>query len=263
MNVQDPKGIEVRTVRALKDNYCYLVHRAGSALCLVIDTSEFAPIQDELERAGLRLGLILNTHHHGDHVDANEDLVRRWDAPVYCSSHDRSRIPNAVRGLDDGETFEFDGMEIRVLAIPGHTRGQIAYYFPQAALLFVGDTLFSMGCGRLFEGTHEEMCHSLEKISSLPPQTQVFFGHEYTEKNGAFALNVEPDNICIHARLRAARESMSADRPTAAPTLAEEMRVNPFLRLKSPSIRRQLGLEGARDIEVFASLRRLRDVFQG
>ncbi len=255
--------LEVKTVRALKDNYCYLVHRAGSDLCLVVDTSEYGPIEAEIERSGLKLGLILNTHHHADHVDANEALVQRWDVPVFCSAHDLGRVPLASRGLKDGESFEFDGMKVEVLAIPGHTRGQVAYHFPQAGLLFVGDTLFAMGCGRLFEGTHEEMCESLDKIAALPARTRLYFGHEYAEKNGAFAQNVEPENKAILERLRSVRESLSSGRSAVAPTLENELRVNPFLRLKSPGIRRQLGLENARDIEVFASLRRLRDVFQG
>lgn len=255
--------IETVIVRALKDNYCYLVRRVGSADALVIDTSELTPIQEKLAELDLNLKLILNTHHHGDHVDANEDLVSHWQCPVYCSDVDVSRIPKATRGLKDGELFEFDGIQIRVLAIPGHTRGQVAYYIPEANFVFVGDTLFSMGCGRLLEGTPEQMLQSLRRLCDLPKETRVFFGHEYTEKNGTFARDAEPDNKSILDRMRASREALSARGIAPAPTIGDELKVNPFLRLDSASLRRQLNFSTESDLEVFTSLRRLRDVFQG
>ena len=255
--------IEIRTVRALQDNYCYLIHRRGSKVAAVVDTSDATPIEEALKKFELSLGLILNTHHHHDHVGGNTELAERWNVDVYCSTPDIGRIPNAKRALSDGEKFSFDGVDIEVISIPGHTRGQIAFYIPAAQAVFVGDTVFAMGCGRLLEGTAEQMYQSLTRLAELPPKTRIFFGHEYTEKNGTFAGNVEPGNTGIQDRLRTAREALSSGRIPLAATLAEEQKVNPFLRLKSPVIRRQLGLETASDLEVLTSLRRLRDVFQG
>jgi hydroxyacylglutathione hydrolase len=255
--------VEVITVRALQDNYCYLVRRLGSQKAFVIDTSDFEPIQKQLQASRLSLHLILNTHHHGDHVAGNTELARTWQCPVYCSVTDIGRIPLAQRGLKDEEVFEFDGIRIQALSIPGHTRGQLAFYLPDENLIFVGDTLFSMGCGRLLEGTPEQMLGSLRRLCDLPRDTRVFFGHEYTEKNGTFARDVEPDNKCVLDRMRAAREALSVGGVTHAPTLAEEIKANPFLRLDSPSLRRQLNMAQETDLEVFTSLRRLRDVFQG
>lgn len=255
--------VEVVTVRALQDNYCYLVRRVGSRKALVVDTSEFEPIQNQIQASDLELELILNTHHHGDHVAANPQLVQQWNCPVYCSAVDLARVPMAKRGLEDGEVFEFDGIKIQTISIPGHTRGQIAFYLPDENLVFVGDTLFAMGCGRLLEGTPDQMLTSLRKLTDLPLETRVFFGHEYTEKNGTFARDVEPDNKCVLDRMRAAREALSVGGVSHAPTLSEEMKANPFLRLDSPSLRRQLSLVNETDLEVFTSLRRLRDVFQG
>jgi hydroxyacylglutathione hydrolase len=255
--------IHIQVIRALQDNYCYLIWREGSGLCAVVDPSEAGPIEDALSKLGLKLALILNTHHHHDHVGGNASLVKAWQPDVYCSAVDAKRIPDASRGLVDGETFEFDGIGFKTLSIPGHTHGQIAFLIHEAKAIFVGDTLFSMGCGRLFEGTPEQMWRSLNRILSLPQDFQIYFGHEYTERNGAFARNLEPDNMAIVARLRETRESLSMGRPPSAPTISDEMKVNPFLRARSASIRRTLSMPNASDVEVFASLRRLRDEFRG
>lgn len=255
--------IEVVVVNALKDNYCYLVRRRDSDRCLIIDTSEFEPIRHAVETRGWTPELILNTHHHHDHVGANVALRELWNCEIYCSEVDLPRIPDANRGLRDGEIFEFNRIEIHAVLIPGHTQGQLGYYFPQANRVFVGDTLFSMGCGRLLEGTSSEMVASLHRLSQLPPETRLHFGHEYAEKNGAFAATVEPDNGAIQDRLRTTREGLSRCGYAAAPLLKDELRVNPFLRLDSRSIRRQLGMTSATDLEVFVALRRLRNLFRG
>lgn len=247
--------IQINTLRVLSDNYCYLVRREGSTSALVIDPSEAAPVAEALRAAGSTLGLILNTHHHHDHIGGNANLSETFRAPVWCSSVDLERVPGAVRGLHGDEWFEFDGMCIQVLAIPGHTRGQIAFYFPDAHAVFVGDTLFAMGCGRLYEGTATELFASLAKLSRLPADTHIYFGHEYTTRNAAFAQSVEPGNRDIATRAAEAKTI------TPAPTLAEERRVNPFLRTDSLEIRRQLQLENASDLEVFTRLREMRNDF--
>lgn len=255
-------NIQIDTVRALTDNYCYVVRRDGSRKALVIDPSEAAPIEAFLEKEGLTLGLILNTHHHHDHIGGNAELKEKYRAPVYCSQVDFERIPGADRGFNDGDTFEFDEFQIKVLAIPGHTRGQIAFHVRDARALFVGDTVFAMGCGRLFEETPKVMVASLKKILALDLQTRIYFGHEYTETNAKFAAGVEPENQAIPERLAKTRAEIREKGVAKAPTLEEEMKVNPFFRAWSVGIRSQLNLESANDLEVFTKLRELRNDFR-
>lgn len=253
--------IVIETLRALQDNYVYLVGRRHSNERLVIDPSEAAPVTQALKAKGLRLGLILNTHHHHDHIGGNLELKREWNAPIYCSDVDLERIPGVDRGLADGETFHFDGIEIETIGIPGHTQGQTAYYIEAANTVFVGDTVFSMGCGRLFEGTPEQMLGSLRRLAKLPPQTRLGIGHEYTERNAAFAHHVESDNAKVMDRLARTRSELSTRGVASLPELREELETNPFFRPNSPSIRSFLGMPLASDIEVFARLREMRNTF--
>ncbi len=262
-------NIEIITVPALKDNLCYLVHAGGNrqadAQAIVIDPSEAGPIQNELKLSGLRLGLILNTHHHHDHVGGNLELARMSGAPIYCSHRDLARVPGATRGLKHGEQFSFHDLEFEVLEIPGHTSGQIAFYQREAysgsGALFVGDTVFSMGCGRLYEGTPDQMLASLLLIMKLKSETRIHFGHEYTIKNGAFAKMVEPQNAEIAKRVAKTEAYLKRNDSAPAPSLAEEKLVNPFMRTMSRDIRAQLKLEKASDLEVFTRLREMRNNF--
>jgi hydroxyacylglutathione hydrolase len=238
-------AMEIRTLRALKDNYCYLITNGQTAA--VVDPSEAAPITKALTDFGLKLGLILNTHHHADHVGGNSELVAQWKCPVYCSARDFDRVPEATNSFNDGDGFEFEKLKFKVLAIPGHTEGQIAYHVEDA--LFVGDTVFEMGCGRLFEGTAEQMFASLAKIQSLPPATRLFVGHEYTEINARFARQMEPFNVfLIDERLSEVRKQLKQTGVATAPTVAGEQKVNPFFRAKT--------------VEEFTRLRQKRDDFQ-
>jgi hydroxyacylglutathione hydrolase len=254
--------IQIDTVRALTDNYCYVIRRAGSRQAVVIDPSESQPIEQFLEDEGLNLGLIINTHHHHDHIGGNNELQSKYGAPIYCSQFDFDRVPNADRGLKDGETFDFDNVRFRVIAIPGHTRGQIALQVRDANALFVGDTLFAMGCGRLFEENPSVMFASLKKILALEPQTKLYFGHEYTETNAKFAMGVEPANADISARLERTRTELTEQGYADAPTLTDERKVNPFFRTESQDIRKTLGLEHASDLDVFTRLREMRNDFR-
>lgn len=251
--------IAIITIRTLKDNYTYVVHREGSSLALVIDPSEAGPVRRMLRDMNFELGLILNTHHHHDHVGGNLELVQAYGAPVFSSERDLDRIPYAECGLRDGDGFEFDGIRIQALSIPGHTAGQMAFLLPDANAIFVGDTLFSMGCGRLFEGRIQEMWRSLQRLKSLPDEIELYFGHEYTLINASFARQVDPDNMKISERVRESEEMLKTYGICFAPTLAEEKEINPFLRPDDPSIRKAVGLEKATDLEVFARLRRMRD----
>ena len=236
----------IKTVRALKDNYCYLITEEGSKTAAVVDPSEAAPIMTALRDLGLKLGLILNTHHHPDHVGGNLELVEHWQCPVFCSARDFDRVPGATRALNDGDEFAFEELDFSVLAIPGHTEGQIAYHVEDA--LFVGDTVFEMGCGRLFEGTAEQMFASFARIKALPPETRLFFGHEYAELNARFSRGSEPGNVfAIDERLSEVRAQIKKTGFAAAPTLAVELKVNPFMRAKT--------------VEDFARLREARNTF--
>lgn len=229
----------VLVVPALKDNYCYLIAREGSTRALVIDPSDEVPITSALAAQGLNLDVIINTHHHPDHVGGNVALARRHPVHIYCSTTDLPRVPGATRGLADNEVVEFDGLKFKILTIPGHTQGQIALFFADGVTtpegrtgpaVFAGDTLFAMGCGRLFEGTPEQMWQSLARLTKLPPETLLFFGHEYTERNAAFAKALEPENSLITERLEAARAALAKSPTVPPPTLQEELAVNPFLR---------------------------------
>ncbi len=239
--------ILVHTLRAYQDNYCYLVQREGSKLAACVDACEAAPIERELENLGVGLGAILTTHHHHDHVGGNLELQKKWDCPIYCSDLDFERVPGATRSFKNGEFFVFDEMDFEVLEIPGHTQGQIAYLSVDAMALFVGDTVFEMGCGRLFEGTPEQMFATLQKIQALPADTQIFVGHEYTETNARFAALQDPLNADISKRLAAVRQEIAANGFAKPPTIAVEQSVNPFFRAKTA--------------DEFARLRKLRDEF--
>jgi hydroxyacylglutathione hydrolase len=252
---------EILTIPALTDNYCYLIVDRQSREAVVIDPSEAAPIETALKREGLKLKLILNTHHHHDHVGGNSKLAETHGVSAWCSRYDLNRVPKATRGLSDEESFELLGESWKVLEIPGHTLGQIAFYLEQMGAVFVGDTLFSMGCGRLFEGTPAQMLASLHRLLELPPETRVYFGHEYTQRNSLFAAGVEPENPARKQRTEQVDREVIACGYSSAPTLQEEREINPFLRSGEPQIRRQLGIPDATELEVFTRLREMRNNF--
>lgn len=229
---------------------------------MVIDPSEAAPVLRQLTEMNLRAGLILNTHHHHDHIGGDCELAERYGCDVYVSERDRDRVSCATHALKDGDTFIFDSLQIETIAIPGHTDGQIAFYLPEAKAIFVGDTLFSFGCGRLFEGTAEQMWSSLSKLMRLPGDTRLYFGHEYTETNYRFAKTVDPLNKAIDRRFEESRHWLKEKGYPPAPTLTDEMQVNPFLRASKSEIKKQLGTPQASDLEAFTTLRLLKDAFR-
>jgi len=250
--------LSIHRLRALKDNYVYLLSDEKDRTAAVIDPGEAAPVEAALGRLDLRLAQIWNTHHHWDHTGGNEDLARAH-APVeiFASEPDFGRVPGQTRRLEDGERFEWAGETVEAMLIPGHTLGQVAYRVGRN--VFPGDTLFGACCGRLFEGTPEMMVRSLGRLRALPADTLVWCGHEYTLGCLRFAVTVEPRNETLRARL--ARVAAAPDEPTVPLSLAEEIATNPFLRWDAPEVRAFAG--SSDNVETFAKVRRAKDAWRG
>ena len=257
--------LDVHIVPAFQDNYLWLAARGGEAL--VVDPGDAAPIEAALERLGLRLTTILITHWHPDHIGGVERLLDGRDIPVYGPRAENAKIGAITRPLDDGDAIEVLGQHFEIMAVPGHTLGHIAYYGAGSPpVLFCGDTLFSGGCGRLFEGTAAQMHRSLARLKALPPETKVYCAHEYTASNLAFALAVEPGNADLQAYAKRVSELRAADTPTIPSSIALERRINPFLRTAEPEVRAsaeaRAGQRLADDVAVLATIRTWKDGFR-
>ena len=218
-------------------------------------------IEKQLSVKGWRLTHILNTHHHGDHAGGNLELKRRTGCTIIGPRADAARIPGIDVSVGEGDVVELGAHRAAVYDTPGHTRGHIVYHFAGARAAFVGDTLFALGCGRLFEGTPSEMWGSLQKILSWPDDTRIYCAHEYTQSNARFALTVEPQNLRLQERAANVARLRAAGMPTVPSTLGEERAANPFLRARSADLRKTLSLLRAADVEVFAKTRALKDAF--
>jgi hydroxyacylglutathione hydrolase len=253
--------MRVVPVPCLSDNYAYLVVRDGAKEAVVIDPSEAGPVVTALEREGLVLTAILNTHHHWDHVGGNADLRERFGAslPVYAHASDISRVPSQTERVEEGTPFRVAGLEVRPLHVPGHTLGAVSYCMEDA--VFTGDTLFVAGCGRLFEGTPEQMLESLAtKLGKLDPDTRVYCGHEYTVSNLRFACSVEPENREAEAKLAKAKAMRDRGEPTVPSTIRDELATNPFLRSHEPALRARFPADSPAG--VFAGIRKAKDEFR-
>jgi hydroxyacylglutathione hydrolase len=252
-------------VPVLMDNYAYLVI-ADSGDAAVVDPSEAGPVVDAAKREGARLAAIWNTHHHWDHVGGNRDLLlAEPKLEVWGYAEDRARIPGITRGVRDGEEIAWRGTRVRVIFIPAHTSGHVAYHLVDEDAVFTGDTLFAGGCGRLFEGDAAMMVSSLGRLTALPPQTKVFCGHEYTEKNLRFARSLEPGNRALAEKYERVAALTAAGKPTVPTTIGEELETNPFLRSSSPELRAAVEQRfpgtGREDVAIFARTRELKDSF--
>ena len=252
---------EIEIVPALSDNYVYIAHDAAAGATAVVDPAEAPPVIAALERRGLQLTHILNTHHHFDHIGGNAELVARYGAPVIGPRADSARIPGLDVEVGDGDTYTVGTQTARVFDVPGHTSGHIAFWFEESRALFCGDTLFALGCGRMFEGTPEQFWSSLGKLRALPDDTRVYCGHEYTQSNARFALSVDPDNEALRAASRRIDDLRSRGERTIPSELGEEKIANPFLRADDPAMQRLVGMEGRAPEAVFAEIRRRKDNF--
>ena len=239
--------MNVEIIRCLKDNYSYLIIDKTTQTACVVDPSEAKPIIDTIEQKKINLKYILNTHHHYDHVGGNLELKKKYNCEIVGYKDDKDRIPEIDILVDNNEVWKKDNFESKIYHIPGHTTGHIAFHFFKEKKIFTGDTLFSLGCGRIFEGTYEQMFNSLKRIKKLPKNTEIYCGHEYTLQNSNFCITNDPENINLKNKIEKIKEKLKKNLPTIPSILSEELECNIFLR--------------AKDLESFSKLRDLKDNF--
>ena len=254
--------VEIITVPCLTDNYAFLLHDEKSGRTALVDVPEAAPVLTALKTRGWDLHEVWITHHHDDHSQGLGAVKKQYpDVIVRGAAADAHRLPPLDVELKDGEQFDFAGHRVDVMDVSGHTIGHIAFYVADAEAAFTADSLMALGCGRLFEGTAEQMWSSLSKLAALPPETQICSGHEYTAANAKFALTIDPDNTDLISRGEAIASARAAGLPTVPSTLALELATNPFLRASDPDIRTRLGMPTAENAQVFAEIRARKDAF--
>jgi hydroxyacylglutathione hydrolase len=259
--------VDVVAIPQLQDNYAYLIIDRASGEAAVVDCAEAAPVLDEVKKQGVRLTSVLATHHHYDHVGGNDDLLGQVTGlRIYGSADDAPRIPGITDRIRDGDQLKVGGLAARVIFIPAHTSGHVAYYFPDERAVFTGDTLFAAGCGRLFEGDAAQMKSSLGRLAALPDDTRVYCGHEYTQKNLEFAVSLEPGNQAATTKLADVRNLRKAGKPTIPSTIADEKATNPFLRTDSAELASTVrskvpGIPANDEVALFAAVRALKDRF--
>ncbi len=239
--------MKIEIIKCLQDNYAYIVIDETSRSSIVVDPSESKPIIDYIEKNNLNLKFILNTHHHFDHVGGNKELKKKYNLKVAGFEGDKNRIPEIDIALGDKEIWRSNNFEAKVYHIPGHTSGHICYHFFKQNILFTGDTLFSLGCGRIFEGTYEEMFSSLQLIKSFPLNTKIYCGHEYTLNNSNFCINYDKENSALKDKIKLIKKKLDNNMSTMPTTIKEELECNIFLRSK--------------DVKSFSKLRDLKDKF--
>jgi hydroxyacylglutathione hydrolase len=243
------------------DNFGVLVHDDESGRTLLVDAPEEAPIQEAIARTGWKPDLLLITHHHGDHVEANLALKQKLNLTIIGPKKEAAKIPGIDGTVGEGDTIPFGREKITVMETPGHTAGHVSYFFPDSGVVFAADTLFAIGCGRLLECKPPVMFESLKRLAELPLETKVYCGHEYTQANARFALTVDPTNSALKERAAEVDRLRAEGKVTLPTTIGLELSTNPFLRWHDPVIRRNLGMEKASDVEVFAEIRKRKDVF--
>ena len=253
--------MKIEIIPCLNDNYSYLIHDEISNTVAIVDPSEFIPCNTIISKNYKKLDFILNTHHHYDHVGGNEELKKKYNSKVLGFENDKNRIPQIDTVLKDNQEFKIGTLNFTTIFIPGHTRGHVAFYFKKERVVFSGDTLFSLGCGRVFEGTYKQMFQSLNKLKNLPGETKVYCGHEYTFKNLEFCLKFNPNNDFLKKKKDDIKLSLKNKKPTIPSTIADEIKTNIFFRVNDPDVKKAINLENSPDIEIFTKLRDLKDNF--
>jgi len=247
--------LEIEQFLCLSDNYGVLIHDPEAEVTAAIDAPDAKTILAQLEAKGWTLTHLFVTHHHGDHTGGNLALKEATGCTIYGPAAEAERIPGIDVEVTDGDVIRFGDFDVKVIETPGHTIGHIAYWIPDAKVAFVGDTLFALGAGRVFEGTAEVMWRSLQKLMRLPPDTEIYCGHEYTQANARFALTLEPDNLALVNRAKEVDLLRDQGKPTLPTRLDRELETNPFLRPNVTAIRAKLGMLYAPDWHVFAAIR--------
>lgn len=253
--------LEILTIPCRTDNYAFLAHDATSGETALIDVPDAGPILAALKDRNWDLTQILITHHHGDHVEGVSDVVAATGARVLGARSDAHRLPPLDYAFAEGESIHIGSQAGTVIDVSGHTIGHVAFHFPQSAAVFTADSLMALGCGRLFEGTPDQMWESLSKLAALSGDTVVYSGHEYTQANARFAITIEPQNPALLTRVKSITAARAAGQPTVPSTLAEELATNPFLRAGLSDVKSAINMVQASDAEVFAEIRRRKDAF--
>ena len=253
--------MDIDIISCLNDNYSYLIKDDQTNVVAIIDPSEFDPCDKKIVQKYKKLDFILNTHHHFDHVGGNEELKKKYGSKVLGFEKDKKRIPSIDILLKDGQEFTIGNLKFKTILIPGHTLGHIAFYLEKEKVIFTGDTLFSLGCGRVFEGTYQQMFNSLNKIKNLPEDTKIYCGHEYTKSNLGFCLKFNPNNKYLKDKERVIEEKINDGKPTIPSTIKDETQMNIFLRYDDSDVKDALNLQNASDLEIFTKLRDLKDNF--
>ena len=254
-------ALQIHQFLCRQDNFGVLIHDDASGETAAIDAPDAAPIRAALAEKGWRLTHIFTTHHHGDHTAGHAELKAETGCRILGPRKEAASIPGLDDAVAGGETFTFGGQSVEVLDTPGHTLGHVSYHLPQAGVVFVGDTLFSLGCGRLLEGDAEMMWDSLQKLMALPRHTRIYCGHEYTNSNAAFALTIEPGNAALKRRAKEVEDLRAKGELTLPVTLEAELAQNPFLRPDSAEIQQRLGRVGQPLATIFADIRHRKDGF--
>ncbi len=250
----------VEIIPCLTDNYSYIICDKKTNTISIVDPSEFRACDEAINKYK-KLDFILNTHHHADHVGANLELKKKYNSKILAAESDKNRIPGIDIFLNEGQNQKIGNLKFEVIFVPGHTSGHVAFFFRKEKIAFTGDTLFSLGCGRVFEGTYEEMFNSLNKIKNLPADTKIYCGHEYTKSNLNFCLAYDSENTYLKKKEIEIQKKLGSKKPTIPSTLREEIKTNIFLRCNDPEIKHALGLKDSSEVEVFSKLRELKDSF--